>query len=417
MSKLNIDKTDTIDHDKWSRQIRTYGIEITKFLSKLKILIIGLRGYGVEIAKNIILSNPKQVSIFDDQICKINDLGCNYFLTKENVLNKERRDQACFKKLSELNPTTKILIENNYLSKIKEFDVVIITEFMKTDLINKINKECHENNKGFIYTITFGLAGFVFCDFGKKHIILDKNGKEKGKFYVSNITKEKNGKMTIDFSHTEKRLKEEGYLIFNQIEGMIELNSSEPRRYKAIEDNENEFIIGDTSNYNEYIGGGIVEEYEYPIEMVYKTLENNLINPIHNMTEYDYIKAKYYRKQLLHILVINLQKYYDNKGRLPELNDDKESEELFNQILYFSKNIGNNEFFKNLPELNKIIITDLIKFSRAQDPSLCSFLGGFVSQEAIKYTGLYCPLNQWFWMDIYDETIINLNNVNRNYNK
>ena len=413
MSELYMRKIDTIDHDKWSRQIRTYGIEITKILSELKFLILGLRGYGVEIAKNIILSNPKQVSIYDEQISKINDLGCNYFLTNDDVLNKVRRDQACFKKLSELNPTTKIVIENDYLSKIKEFDVVIITEFMKTDIIYRINRECHENNKGFIYTANFGLAGFVFSDFGKKHIILDKSGKEKGKFYISNITREKNGKMTIDFNHTEKRLKEKGYLIFKQVEGMIELNSLVPRYYEAVEDNDNEFIIGDTSSYYDYSGGGIVEEYEYPLEKEYKTLEANFMNPTHNMREYDYIKNKSFRKQLLHILVINIQNYYDNNGRLPELNNEMESEELLKEIIKFTKNIGNNEFFKNMPELNDNLIKDLIKFSMAQHPSLCSFLGGFVSQEAIKYTGLYCPLNQWFWIDIYDETIININNVNR----
>jgi len=413
MSSLNIEKNDTIDHDKWSRQIRTYGIEITKILSKLKILIIGLRGYGVEIAKNIILSNPKQVSIIDDQICKINDLGSNYFLTKEDVENKARRDQACLKKLSELNPTTKVVIEDDYLCKIKDFDVVIITEFMKSEIIHKINKECHENNKGFIYSAAFGLAGFVFSDFGSKHIILDKTGKEKGKFYISNITKEKNGKMKIDFSHTEKRLRDEGYLIFKQVEGMIEINSSEPRYYKANEDNEEEFFIGDTSNYSEYIGGGIVEEFDYPVEMEYKTLEENLMNPSDHMNQYDYSKNKYLRKQLLHILVINLQNFYDLKGRLPDLNNEEESEELFNHIENFTKNISKNEFFKNLPELNKLIIKDLIKFSKAQHPSLCSFLGGFVAQEAIKYTGLYSPLNQWFWIDIYDETIINLKNANR----
>ena len=51
MSKrLNMNSNDTIDH-KWSRQIKTYGIEITTILSKLKILIIDLRGNGVEIAK------------------------------------------------------------------------------------------------------------------------------------------------------------------------------------------------------------------------------------------------------------------------------------------------------------------------------------------------------------------------------
>ena len=414
---LNFEAKDTIDHDKWSRQIRTYGIEITKILSKLKILIIGLRGYGVEISKNIILSNPNQLSIFDDTICKINDLGCNYFLTENDVLNKERRDRACFQKLAELNPSTKLVIENDYLSKIKEFDVVIITEIIHSDILNKINKECHENNKGFIYTLSIGLMGFVFSDFGKKHIILDKTGKEKGKFYISNITKEKKGKMTIDFSHTEKRLNRNGYLIFNQVEGMTEINSSEPRYYEVNQENEDEFFIGDTSNYNEYIGGGIVEEFYYPTEMEYKLLEENIMNPADNMMKFDYSKNKIGRKQLLHAILINIQKYYDKNYKLPELNSEEESEEVFNQISKFSVNQNTNDFFKDLPELNKEdiknLIKNLIKFSKAQHPSLCSFLGGMVAQEAIKFTGLYCPLNQWFWIDIYDETIINLKNVDR----
>ena len=50
--------------------MRTYGIQTTKKLSKLKILIYGLRGFGLEVDKNIILSNPEQVSIFDDNISK-----------------------------------------------------------------------------------------------------------------------------------------------------------------------------------------------------------------------------------------------------------------------------------------------------------------------------------------------------------
>ena len=413
MNGLDLGKNDTIDHDKWSRQIRTYGIEITKILSKLKILIIGLRGYGIEIAKNIILSNPNQVSIFDEQISQINDLGCNYFLTNENVINKERRDHACFKKLTELNPTTKIVIENDYISKIKEFDVVIITEIMKSDIINKINKECHDNNKGFIYTLSLGLTGFVFSDFGKKHIIRDKTGEDKGKFYISNITKDKNGKMKIDFNQTEKRLNQNGYLIFKQVEGMIELNSSNPRYYEVNQENEEEFLIGDTSNYNEYTGGGVVEEFFYPIEMNYKTLEDNIMNPTDNMMKFDYSKNKKGRKQILHAILINLQRYYDKYGKLPRLNNEEDSEEIYNQISDFSKNLNNNEFFREFPELNKTLIKNIIKFSKAQHPSLCSFLGGFVAQESIKFTGLYCPLNQWFWIDIYDETIINLSNPNR----
>ena len=32
---------------------------------KMKILIIGLRGLGVEVAKNIILMGPKEIQIYD----------------------------------------------------------------------------------------------------------------------------------------------------------------------------------------------------------------------------------------------------------------------------------------------------------------------------------------------------------------
>ena len=416
MFDLNSHKNDTIDHDKLSRQIRTYGIEITKILSRLKILIVGQRGYGVEIAKNIILSNPYQVSIFDEEICKINDLGSNYFLTNENVLKKDRRDEACLIKLKELNPSTKVTIEKDFLSQIINYDVIIITEIMNSNIIKKINKECHENNKGFIYTFSLGLMGFVFSDFGEKHSILDKNGKEKNKFYISNITKEKNGKIKIDYSATERRLNEQGYLIFKEVEGMTELNTVEPRHYEVNPENQEEYFIGDTSDYKEYIGGGIVEEYFYPIEMKYQTLEENLMNPTDKMTKSDYSKNKNGRKQLLHALFIIFQNFYDKNGKLPELNNEKESEEIYNNFNEFYKNVNNNnQFFKDLPEIekNENLIKDICKFSRALHPSLCSFLGGFVAQEAIKFTGLYCPLNQWFWIDIYDETIINLQNPNR----
>ena len=416
MFELNFDKNDSIDHDKLSRQIRTYGIEITKILSKLKILIIGLRGYGLEITKNIILSNPYKVAIFDDEICKINDLGCNYFLTKENVTKKERRDEACLKKLSDLNPATRVYIENNYFSQIKDFDVVIITEMMKSDIIKKINKECHENNKGFIYTFSLGLIGITFSDFGENHTILDKTGKEKAKFYVSDITKNKEGKLILDLKSTNKRLSDEGYLIFKEVEGMTELNSSGPIKYEANPENCEEFFIGDTSNFSEYTGGGIVEQFFYPCKMKYKTFEENFKNPNDNILKYDYSKNKIGRKKLLHILFITFQKYYDKNGCLPKLNDELESQELFNEVLEFSKNTDKESgFFKGLPDIekNEKMIKDIFKFSRSQHPSLCSFLGGFVAQEAIKYTGLYCPLNQWFWFDIYDETIINLQNPNR----
>ena len=71
---------------------------------------------------------------------------------------------------------------------------------------------------------------------------------------------------------------------------MKEINLSIPRYYEENDENEEKFFIGDTSNFSEYTGGRIVEEFFYPIEMSYKTLEENLMNPNDNMMEFDYSK-------------------------------------------------------------------------------------------------------------------------------
>ena len=68
-----------VDTDLYSRSIFTYGLETLKKLSTMKILIIGMRGLGVETAKNIILSGPGEVDIFDPTIVTIRDLGSNFF--------------------------------------------------------------------------------------------------------------------------------------------------------------------------------------------------------------------------------------------------------------------------------------------------------------------------------------------------
>ena len=70
-----------VDTNFYSRQIKTFGFETMMKLQNLKILIVGMRGLGVEITKNIILSGVKEVKILDQNITKITDLGSNFFLS------------------------------------------------------------------------------------------------------------------------------------------------------------------------------------------------------------------------------------------------------------------------------------------------------------------------------------------------
>jgi len=54
-------------------------------LMKMKVVIVGLRGLGVETAKNLILAGPEQVLIYDPDLVKINDLGANFYCDEASV--------------------------------------------------------------------------------------------------------------------------------------------------------------------------------------------------------------------------------------------------------------------------------------------------------------------------------------------
>ena len=51
----------------------------------MKVLIVGLRGVGVETAKNLILAGPNTVTLFDPTIVAIEDLSANFYLKEEHV--------------------------------------------------------------------------------------------------------------------------------------------------------------------------------------------------------------------------------------------------------------------------------------------------------------------------------------------
>ena len=154
-----------LDENFQSRTIITYGLETVKKISALKVFIYGLRGIGIETAKNIVLNGCQEVSIYDPTIVKINDLGSNFFLSEEDV-GKKRRDEACIKKLAELNPyvtITTLDIEQksdikeyitHFCEKIKKFNVIVITELQTMFFIAQIDSFCRANNIKLIYKYT-----------------------------------------------------------------------------------------------------------------------------------------------------------------------------------------------------------------------------------------------------------------------
>ena len=117
-----------IDTNLYSRQIGTFGIETMVKLIKLKVLIVGMRGLGVETAKNLILAGPASVALYDPKIVSINDLGANFYLNESHV-GKLSRAAGSLDQLKDLNPNVKVsVIDKLTLEDHLDYDVVCYTE-------------------------------------------------------------------------------------------------------------------------------------------------------------------------------------------------------------------------------------------------------------------------------------------------
>lgn len=64
-----------IDESLYSRQLYVLGHEAMRKMAYSDVLISGMRGLGVEIAKNVILGGVKSVTIHDQGVCEIADLS------------------------------------------------------------------------------------------------------------------------------------------------------------------------------------------------------------------------------------------------------------------------------------------------------------------------------------------------------
>jgi len=369
----------------YSRQIAAYGSNAMNKISEIKILIIGIKGLGIEISKNIILAGLKKVTIFDDNKITKRELGSNFYLKEKDI--GKRIDETSLKKLKELNNNVEcdILRDDKFLDYIDEYDLIVITEIMAFDKIKEIDKICREKKKGFIYGLVFGLSFFCFVDYGK-HIIKNSTNSESRKYFIKNIEKGKNTVITIDNEFDTLELNEGDYVILKDIKGMNQILNGKKKKIIKTENNKFE-IEEDSNNYDDYIQGGIAEEIVDDIIINNKGIEQMLNSP--NQCECINLIDK---ELNLHLAYLSLHEFFQTFNKLPE-NDDE-----LNNIIRIMKNIYQKNITTWCKELkiNEELLKDIFKYSSCNISPICSYSGGVISQEIIKFIGIYNPINQWF---------------------
>lgn len=190
-----------IDEGLYSRQLYVLGYDAMRRMQNADVLISGLGGLGVEIAKNIILGGIKSLTLHDSNDCTVRDLSSQFYLNKCCI--GRNRAESCIKQLSELNNyvTTNILTGDLSEDLIKNnFRVVVLTETSDREQ-KRIAEICRAHRVSLIVADTKGLFGQVFCDFGENFIVYDDDGLTVKSGQIVSITKEKEGIVTTEKWH------------------------------------------------------------------------------------------------------------------------------------------------------------------------------------------------------------------------
>lgn len=181
--------------------------------------------------------------------------------------------------------------------------------------------------------------------------------------------------------------------------------------------------IGDTSKFSDYISGGVLFNVKEPKTINFESFKERVNEPIKEGEEYnnplDFANPNI--QEILRIGLLALFDFYDKNNSLPEINNNKDAEELFNiakyiliqkekEEIYWVKDIRSNmEIYDvDFDTIFEKTIKYLSFWAKTEICPISSFLGGVTAQEVIKYSGKYKPIHQWLYCD-FSQIVENIN--------
>ena len=377
-----------IDESLYSRQLYVLGHEAMKRMGSSNILVAGLRGLGVEIAKNIALAGVKSLTLFDPKPAVIADLSSQFFLHLEDV--GKPRASVTVPRVSELNPYTPVreyhaadLTSN--LSELKQFQVVVLTDTPLKDQL-KIADYCHENGIYVVIADAFGLFGSIFTDFGKNFTCGDPTGENVLSGIVADVDSDG---LVSALDETRHGLEDGDYVTFSEVQGMEGLNDCAPRKIQV--KGPYTFSIGDVSGLGEYKRGGLYTQVKMPKFIDFEPLSKELAKPELLISDF----AKFDRPQQLHVGFQALHAFAEqHDGELPRAHNESDAAD----VLKLAEGLASQGDEK--VELDEKLIKELSYQARGDLTPMAAFFGGLAAQEVLKsVSGKFHPIVQWLYFD------------------
>lgn len=261
LDESSMDGHPEIDEALYSRQLYVLGHEAMRRMQASNVLICGMSGLGVEIAKNIVLGGVKSVTIHDTVNTSLDDLSAQFYLSEAHL--GRNRAECAHSLLAELNPyvPVKLLDVSRPLSTgdLDAYQVVVLTQSSVDEQI-ELGTYCHNKGIKLVVAETRGVFGKIFCDFGAGFEVVDVDGEQPLSTMISAINNDEVG--TVTTLDEQRHGFEDGMMItFSEVAGMTEVNGKE---FKIKVFGPYTFGIGNTTGFTKYLRGGYVHEVKKP---------------------------------------------------------------------------------------------------------------------------------------------------------
>jgi len=383
---------DGYDAELYNRQLYVMGRDAQARMAASAVFISGLRGVGVEIAKNLALMGVKSITIHDNDPTEWADLSAQFYLNEADI--GKPRAAACAARLAELNQYVPITVHTESAAKAVasgDFAVAIFTDTPLDEQL-ELNKACRANGTAFLSTTNRGAFGNIFADFGDAFVVTDQTGEAPQVCMVEAISKDDG---TVTVRDEARHGFDEGTLVtFTEIVGMEELNdTAEPVKVVKSTGPYNFQIEGVEKTFNDYVSGGWVKEVKQPRTMKFKSLRDSLREPVFAFSDFGKMDNSTY----LHAAFMAVDRFAVNKKRMPRAGNSTDAEELVGlakaMAAELGLEIGDAEKFANLARA-------VSRCAVGQLGPVAAAIGGIAAQEALKAcSGKFTPLEQWMYLD------------------
>uniref|UniRef100_A0A8U7NYH7 E1 ubiquitin-activating enzyme n=1 Tax=Corvus moneduloides TaxID=1196302 RepID=A0A8U7NYH7_CORMO len=332
------------------------GHEAMKRMQTSNVLVSGLRGLGVEVAKNLVLGGVKSVTLHDPEPASWSDLASQVCPGAPRCAQVPAGVSQVCPRCAQVPPGVPQVPAGDAAAPPPQ--VVVLTNSPLEEQL-WVGDFCHSHGIKLVVADTRGLFGQLFCDFGEDMVVSDANGEQPLSAMVSMVTKGCPGEVTC-LDEARHGFESGDFVTFTEVEGMEELNRCGPVEIR---------VLGAPARGARG-----------------KRLRDALAEPELLVT--DFGKAE--RPPVLHRAWQGLHRFLRQHGRAPRPRHQGDAAE----VLALTKEVAAGA------ELDEELVRELAFQATGDLAPVNAFIGGLAAQEVMKaVSGKFTPITQWLYFD------------------